>query len=172
MVNIDLTRNFPKQTTSKSVIRFQDCDPMRHLNNAKYFDYFFNAREDQLPKLYGFNVSDFFREYKTAWVAYSQKISYVRSALPGEIVTIHSQIIYANPNTVVVEYWMSDEADKQLKSILWTTLKYVDLKTQRTTNHQPELQEFMKKVVCQEANYENTRFDDRVKVLIQEYKQK
>ncbi len=42
MVNIDLTHDYPKQTTSQSVIRFQDCDPMRHLNNAKYFDYFFH----------------------------------------------------------------------------------------------------------------------------------
>jgi len=28
-------------------VRFQDSDPFRHLNNARYLDYFVNAREDQ-----------------------------------------------------------------------------------------------------------------------------
>ena len=45
---IDLSREYQIQTESKSIIRFQDCDPLRHLNNAKYFDYFFNAREEQV----------------------------------------------------------------------------------------------------------------------------
>lgn len=33
-------RHYPKETESRVVVRFQDCDPLQHLNNAKYFDYF------------------------------------------------------------------------------------------------------------------------------------
>ncbi len=36
-------KHYPQDTESRVVIRFQDCDPMQHLNNAKYFDYYFNA---------------------------------------------------------------------------------------------------------------------------------
>ena len=51
MFNFDPNKAYQKTTKSSSLIRFQDCDPLRHLNNAKYFDYYFNAREDQVPKL-------------------------------------------------------------------------------------------------------------------------
>ena len=32
-------------------VRFQDCDPFGHLNNARYIDYFLNARQDQIAML-------------------------------------------------------------------------------------------------------------------------
>ena len=77
-------KNYPKETESRVLIRFQDCDPLRHLNNAKYFDYFFNAREDQVPKLYGVEMMDFIRKYQAAWVIYNHNISYVKPANVGE----------------------------------------------------------------------------------------
>ncbi|WP_192348725.1 hypothetical protein [Algoriphagus sp. Y33] len=41
-----LISTFPveKIPESNSVIRFQDYDPFNHLNNARYIDYFINAR--------------------------------------------------------------------------------------------------------------------------------
>ena len=66
MLSIDLNRDYVKQTTSKSRIRFQDCDPLQHLNNAKYFDYYFNARDDQVPKLYNVEMADIFRSFNAA----------------------------------------------------------------------------------------------------------
>ena len=39
MFRLDPNKQYPKKLYSKSVIRFQDCDPLKHLNNAKYFDY-------------------------------------------------------------------------------------------------------------------------------------
>jgi|GEM_PF-654743 len=80
MFDYDPQKHYPKETESRVVIRFQDCDPLRHLNNAKYFDYFFNAREDQVPKLYGLEIIDMIREYKAAWVVYNHNISYIRPA--------------------------------------------------------------------------------------------
>ncbi|MEM9981458.1 MAG: acyl-CoA thioesterase, partial [Bacteroidota bacterium] len=44
MFQINLDRVYPALLASKAIVRFQDCDPLRHLNNAKYFDYYFNAR--------------------------------------------------------------------------------------------------------------------------------
>ena len=43
----------PTELESTAVIRFQDCDPFGHLNNARYIDYFLNARQDQIAAAYG-----------------------------------------------------------------------------------------------------------------------
>src|SRR5690606_17133366 len=77
MFVLDKNKTYQKETESKVVIRFQDCDPLRHLNNAKYFDYFFNAREDQVPRLYGLQAMDFHSIYNATWVVYNHQISYI-----------------------------------------------------------------------------------------------
>ena len=48
-----------KILSTKIKIRFQDCDPFNHLNNAKYIDYFLNVREDQI--LENYNIDAFKR---------------------------------------------------------------------------------------------------------------
>ncbi|HKP96885.1 MAG TPA: thioesterase family protein [Fibrobacteria bacterium] len=45
-----------RETESIVTVRFQDCDPFGHLNNARYIDYFTNAREDQLIRYYDFDI--------------------------------------------------------------------------------------------------------------------
>ena len=46
----------PQELESTTHIRFQDCDPFGHLNNAQYLDYFMNAREDHLLANYAFDI--------------------------------------------------------------------------------------------------------------------
>ena len=92
MFIIDPNRNYEKQTESRVVIRFQDCDPLRHLNNAKYFDYFFNAREDQLPKVYGVEIMDLIKSNEAVWVVYNHHIAYLRPANLGEWVRIVTRL--------------------------------------------------------------------------------
>lgn len=66
MFEFHVDKEYPKETESRAVIRFQDCDPLKHLNNAKYFNYFFNSREDQVPKLYGVEIIDFITAFNAA----------------------------------------------------------------------------------------------------------
>lgn len=144
MFNYDPDKHYPKETESRVVIRFQDCDPLRHLNNAKYFDYFFNAREDQVPKLYGLEIIDLIRVYKAAWVIYNHNISYVRPAMVGEWVRIMSRVLWYNHNTIVVEYYMTDDSKNELKAILWSTMRYVTLLEGKSTDHVGSVMEFLK----------------------------
>ena len=60
-------KNYVLHPESKTTIRFHDCDPFRHLNQARYLDYFVECREDQLREHYGL---DMFRYAmgKSAWV--------------------------------------------------------------------------------------------------------
>ncbi|MGY6559186.1 MAG: acyl-CoA thioesterase [Nitritalea sp.] len=157
---------YPKVTESRVVIRFQDCDPLRHLNNAKYFDYFFNAREDQVPKLYGVEMIDMIQKYQAAWVVYNHNISYVRPARVGEWVRIHSRVLWYNAHTVVLEYFMTDDSGKELKNVLWTTMRYVTLKEGRTTEHSGEVVDFLKATSLQ-LDIQGMSIGERVKVLKQ-----
>ncbi|EKB48852.1 acyl-CoA thioesterase [Cecembia lonarensis] len=159
-------KHYPKETESRVVIRFQDCDPLQHLNNAKYFDYFFNAREDQVPKLYGLEMIDMIHKYKAAWVVYNHNISYVRPAKVGEWVRIMSRLLWYNHNTVGLEYYMTDDSKKELKTVLWTTMRYVTVKEGKSTEHQGAVLDFLK-ATSENLDISELSIGERVKFLKQ-----
>jgi len=169
MFEYNSEKNYPKETESRVLIRFQDCDPLRHLNNAKYFDYFFNAREDQVPKLYGVEMMDFIKKYQAAWVIYNHNISYVKPAMVGEWVRIKSRIIWHNHNTVILEYYMTDDSEAQLKTLLWTTMRYVTLLEGKSTDHIGAVNEFLK-ATSMNLEIDGIQIKDRVKSLSKELK--
>ena len=166
MFEYNSEKHYPKETESRVVIRFQDCDPLQHLNNAKYFDYFFNAREDQVPKLYGLEMIDMIHKYKAAWVVYNHNISYVKPARVGEWVRIMSRILWYNHNTVVLEYYMTDDSKKELKTVLWTTMRYVTIKEGKSTPHEGAILDFLK-ATSENLEISQLSIGERVKVLKQ-----
>ncbi len=168
MYNLDPNKQYPTRTESKAIIRFQDCDPLKHLNNSKYFDYFFNAREDQTSSLYGSNSGTPFDELSSSWVVYQQQIAYIRSALVSERVTILSSLIYFNDNTIVEEYIMTDDAKQQLKAVLWTTCKYIDIQTGRTRPHHPQVTQYLQTICDATVAYEGVSFNERIKTIKKE----
>ncbi|MFD2035964.1 acyl-CoA thioesterase [Belliella marina] len=170
MFELNPDKHYPKETESRVVVRFQDCDPLRHLNNAKYFDYFFNAREDQVPKLYGVEMIDFIQKYKAAWVVYNHNIAYVKPAKVGEWVRIMSRLLWHNHNTVVVEYYMTDDSKKELKTLLWTTMRYVTIKEGISTNHTGAVEDFLK-ATSENLDISSMTIADRVKFLKYNLKQ-
>ncbi|WP_194777732.1 acyl-CoA thioesterase [Pararhodonellum marinum] len=164
MFEFDPEKHYPKETESRVVVRFQDCDPLRHLNNAKYFDYYFNAREDQVPKLYGVEMMDFIRKYEAAWVVYNHNIAYVRPAKVGEWIRIMTRLLWHNHNTVVVEYYMTDDNKGELKNILWSTMRYVTIKEGTTTDHKGDLKDYLG-AISLNADITQMSIADRVKEL-------
>ena len=56
-----------KEPTSSVIIRFQDCDPFGHLNNARYLDYFINAREDHLAEYYDLDIYERQKQLNINW---------------------------------------------------------------------------------------------------------
>lgn len=159
---------YPKETSSKVIIRFQDCDPLRHLNNAKYFDYFYNAREDQVPKLYGVELKDFYIRYDSAWVVYNHQIAYIRPALMGEWVSIHSRLIWFNHNTILVEYYMTDEKRNELKTLLWSTLRYVNVKSGKSSTHEGAVKDYLEASLLAPVSWDALDFQERIRSIKQE----
>ncbi len=168
MFQLDPTKSYPKRTHSRSVIRFQDCDPLRHLNNAKYFDYYFNAREDQQALLYGLRSDYTFTQYNASWVVYNHQIAYVRPANVSEWVSIITSVIYFNDSTKVTEYAMANETGRELKNLLWTTSKYILVQTGRVIEHQPDLLAYLRTVSVEGVDFEHTTFNERVRQVKRE----
>ena len=168
MFQLDPNKNYPKKLYSKAVIRFQDCDPLKHLNNAKYFDYFFNAREDQVADVYQFDYNDYFEHNQTSWVVYNHQIAYVSSAKVSEWVKVISSVIYHNENTTVTEFVMTDEHCQNLRAVLWTTSKYIDVRTGKKTNHEPEVEKYLKAICVEGIDFEHITLNMRIKAIKKE----
>jgi len=124
---------------SKVLVRFPDCDPFRHLNNARYLDYFMNAREDHLKQNMGFDVYASAKEQGLGWVVSGHQIAYLNPAVLMETVIIDSSLLEFRERDALVEMRMWDEPKKVLKALLWSRFALIDLNTGKSVPHSPEL---------------------------------
>ncbi len=162
---MDTVRQLVKEPESTAIIRFQDCDPFGHLNNARYIDYFMDARFDHLAEHYGFHL--FQKGEQESWVVSKSHIVYIRPALLAERVLIRTRLIHYSEQSIVVEGLMLSE-DGRLKSILWVEFTYVSLVTGRAARHS-EAQMSLFDAVWVEGGYEEG-FDRRAEVLRAEWR--
>ena len=157
-----------KTPSSTYKIRFNDCDMFGHLNNARYLDYMINAREDHLKEHYNFNMAESYKN-DAGWVAGSHEIVYMRPAVYNEIVSIQSQLIYADNFMLHVEIVMTDEIQKHIKAVMRTKLIPVNIKTGRRDPHKPGFLEWVSSLIDKDADVE-ADFQERIKQLSQQFK--
>ena len=136
------------------IVRFNDCDPLGHLNNARYIDYMLNAREDHLRDAYQILLPDFAKQGVT-WVVTSHEIQYVRPALYNEKVCIRSALIEVGETYITVEMTMYDENAEQLKAVMWTTFTHINLKTGKREKHAVDFQQFLAGVAANDIQLAN-----------------
>jgi YbgC/YbaW family acyl-CoA thioester hydrolase len=126
-----------KTPVSFYTVRFNDCDPMGHLNNGRYIDYFLNAREDHLRDHYGIDLREW-AQRGDAFVVHSHEIRYLRPALYNEVVSIQTALIGLGDNWLLVEHLLFDR-ERVLKAILWTRFTHINPQTGRKEPHSAEL---------------------------------
>lgn len=148
---------------SEYLIRFPDCDPFNHLNNSRYLDYFMNAREDHLLKYYNFSLYGYMREQGRGWVVGQSQIAYLRPAMLMETVVIRSFLIKLDEKDLLVEMQMLDQKKETVKAVLWSRFFHIDVKTQKSAQHDPELIAMFKSL---EVPLEgNPSFEERARLL-------
>src|SRR5215216_1790987 len=98
-----------KRPESIVIIRFPDCDPFNHLNNARYIDYFINAREDHLVTNLNFNIYHHAAQFGLSWVVGKNQIAYLKPAFLMETVVIDSTLLKLGEREVSVEMRMWNE---------------------------------------------------------------
>lgn len=122
-----------KEPESTAVIRFQDCDPFGHLNNARYVDYFMDARTDHVLEHYG--LSPFGDGSGECWVVSKSQIAFVSPARLMERVLIRTRLIHADERRLVVEGLMLNREGTRLKAVLWMEFTYISVTTGRPARH-------------------------------------
>ncbi len=132
---------------SKAKIRFQDCDPFNHLNNAAYINYMINAREDQIDKHYDLDIFELANTKGISWVVGTNQIAYLKPALLMEDVIIDSQLIHYTENQLHVEIRMWNHNKTEIKAILWSTFVHFNLLQQKRWNHDKALMALFKSIV-------------------------
>jgi acyl-CoA thioester hydrolase len=166
---IETTQALPKELESTAVIRFQDCDPFQHLNNARYIDYIFNAREDQLIEFYNFSIFDHSKAQNAGWVVTKTQIAYLYPAAVREEVIIRTCLLQMSETTLVVEGVMLDKDKKRPKAVMWVEFTYVSLATGRTSKHPDDLMQLFRDVRVDEEYYAGG-FDQRVEDVKRQYR--
>src|SRR4051812_3339284 len=114
--------------TSTAEIRFSDCDPFGHLNNARFLDYFLHAREQHLKREYGMELQNFYKE-GLSWLISSHEIVYLKPAYYAETVNIQTTLLHVADDHLIAEMLMTNEQNSHIKAIVWTKFIPVNIKT-------------------------------------------
>ncbi len=151
-------------------IYFQDCDMLGHLNNARYLDYFLNAREDHTTTHYQMNMGELAREQKAAWVITKHHISYLKPARQGTQVRIQSQLIHFDNSNLVLEMQMRSDDGLRLLALLWSELTFVSMPAGTRADHSNAMMDLLEQLDVEDVDYHPDGFDERVKEVRQELK--
>ena len=151
-------------------IYFQDCDMLGHLNNARYLDYFLNAREDHTTTHYALNMGELAREQNAAWVITKHHLSYLKPARQGAQVRICSQLIHFDNSNLVLEMQMRSADGLRLLALLWSEMAYVSMPAGTRTDHANVMMDLLDELDVDGVSYDPDGFDDRVKEVRQQLK--
>lgn len=161
---MESTQQLKKELESTAFVAFSDCDPFRHLNNARYIDYFLTAREQQLLEGYHFSLADWGAKGR-GWFVTQNLVAYLKPANYAETVLMVSRIIAFNDYDLHLEMLMWDKKKKGLKSVLWSRFSHIDLKEGRRLEHNEELKDLFGSICYREQNIELQNFDRRIEQI-------
>lgn len=148
---------------SKVKVRFHDCDPFNHLNNARYIDYIVAARGDQLIENYGFDIYQLLQKQGIGWVTAQSQISYLHPAYLMEEITIQTRLIAFGEKSLLVEALVWNDDKTVLKAVMWGKLVHFSLITKKSQEHSPQLMQFFQSIVY--PLEQQSDFESRVKAL-------
>ncbi len=151
-----------KELSSTAKVRFSDCDPIGHLNNAKYLEYMLNAREDHVEAGYGFTYEEYTRKTGCTWITIQNEIAYLKEVRYNAKVIISSKTIEIGDRISKVEILMKSEDGKTIHSILWLTIIYFNMKTRKSELQPKETTELFRKFL---VNLEQKDFQSRAAYL-------
>jgi len=160
-------KKLPNILETKVKIRFQDCDPFNHLNNAAYINYLINAREDQILEHYGIDIYKMARTTGKSWVVGSNQIAYINPAFLMEEVIIDSQLIRFDDSNIHVELRMWNNNKTKIKAVMWSTFVHYNIMKQKRDFHSEELMNLFTSV---KNSIETAIFEERINFFKKNHK--
>lgn len=151
-----------KLFSSEALIRFSDCDPLGHLNNQRYLDYFLNAREDQLKSYLDFDIYKYAGETGYTWVMFQNQLTYLRPVYHNHVVNLTSQLMHLGDKSLHIEMQMRDSKSDKIYALLWMVAVHMKMDTGKGASHPPHITEMMEGLVVPSAQ---SNYEERVKAL-------
>lgn len=145
--------------SSKTKIRFIDCDPIGHLNNSKYLDYMLNAREDHVEEHYGYSYEEYTKETGCTWIAIQNEIAYLSEVKYNQQVIITSKVIELLERTSKIEILMKEPDSDKIHAVLWCTVIHFNMKTRKSETPSEEKMAIFRKFL---VPMEHQDFQSRV----------
>lgn len=149
-----------KEISTKVKIRFSDCDPIGHLNNVKYLEYMFNAREDHVEDFYGFTYEAWTKKTGCTWITVQNEIAYLKEVRYNQKVVISSKTVSISDRTSTIEILMKSEDEKITHAVLWVQVIYFNMKTRKSDIQPDEIKVLFQKY---QVNIEEADFAARAK---------
>ncbi len=122
-------------------IYISDCDFMGHLNNMAYIKYMFHAREDMLLEQLKLDLMDLVRTERKAFHIIQNQIAYFAAVDNEKHVVCTSEVIDYDSRFSTVEYQVRSQDERIVHALMWTKFAFVDMDTNRITNHTPFFQQ-------------------------------
>jgi acyl-CoA thioester hydrolase len=151
---------------SVAAIRFSDCDPLGHLNNQRYMDYFLNAREDQLKKYLNFDIYEYAKLTGNIWVMFQNQITFIKPVYYNKDVLITSSMFRVTDKSIHVEMQMLNEDGTKLHAMVWMIAVHINMKNETSCPTPPDILETLMSRV---EPIEQQDYQERVKFLQQKY---
>jgi acyl-CoA thioester hydrolase len=104
-------------------VRFRDCDPMGHANNAVYFTYLEQARFAHWRSLWGFGTPQLPPGMPGVILAHAE-CDYKRPAKYGETLEIHLRIVELGRTSFRYEYNIFDAQQRAVASARTVQVMY------------------------------------------------
>jgi YbgC/YbaW family acyl-CoA thioester hydrolase len=142
------TENLVKEPSSVYTVRFQDCDPMGHLNNARFIDYILNAREDHLIGHYNISLREYMQK-GFGWMVADHAIYYRKPAMYNEKVLIRTSLIEYGESELLMEAIVMDEGGTHVKALQWTRFVFVNVRAGKREIHSEELLSFFASILVE-----------------------
>jgi acyl-CoA thioester hydrolase len=136
------TETLAKELESEAWIDFQDCDPFGHLNNARYLNYFMQARTQQLKENYGFDIYAHTAETGNGWVVAQTHLAYLMPAKFNANVKIRTRLLHHDNFRLVPEAVMLSGDGERVHALGWIEFIYVNTAKGRPVKYDEELQRF------------------------------
>jgi acyl-CoA thioester hydrolase len=123
-----------------------------------------DAREDHLMQAYNFDFQKYYSE-GIGWVVTGHEIAYVKPAFYNEIVNIRSTLFHLDESLLQIEIIMMNQKQNQIKSLLWSSLVPVDLKTGKKIIHPIDFMDWAINIINTDLD-NSVSFNKRLNELI------
>ncbi len=134
------------ELTYRGTVYPWDCDHMGHMN-VRHFVGKFDEATWQLFNIVSI-TSDYIKNNNRGMVAVEQNIIYKNEALPGDCISIFSEILEVKKKSIHFKHTMKDSTSELIYAETELTGVHIDTKKRKSCEFSPEMYQAIQGLIC------------------------